>query len=84
MVHRQSRLGRKELSVFEKFERALLHCLEEEENKDLFPFLIRAIDESRKTTQPQDDKKGTRETVSSGDEKPVGEEKGKTEELVFA
>jgi hypothetical protein len=70
------------LSVFEKFERVLLHCIEEEEDRDLFPFLIWAIDESRKTGQSQNSKKGTVER-SSEDSKPNGEKNEKTEELVF-
>jgi len=72
------------LSVFEKFERVLLLYLKEEEDKDLFPFLIGQIDENQKIAQPQDDKQGQRKSVSGDGQKSSGEKDGGHEELVLA
>ncbi len=72
------------LSAFEKFERVLLLYLKEEEDKDLFPFLLGEIDENQKIAQSQDDKQGQRETVSGDGQKSSGEKNGGHEELVLA
>jgi hypothetical protein len=77
------------LSVFDNFERTLLDCLKEEEEKDLVPFLILAIEDERgrnKAQQTRDDKQVSQETKIDADvEKPRGEGKEEQEEeLVLA